>query len=57
MTSREMLSVGIDVGTTTTQVVLSQLSVNNQARMGLVPGSTLTRGGSCTRARLTSPRS
>ncbi len=37
MTSREMLSVGIDVGTTTTQVVLSELSVNNQARMGLVP--------------------
>ena len=37
MTSREMLSVGIDVGTTTTQLVLSQLSVTNQARMGLVP--------------------
>ncbi len=32
-----MLSVGIDVGTTTTQVVLSDLSVTNQARMGRVP--------------------
>lgn len=37
MASREMLSVGIDVGTTTTQLVLSELSVTNQARMGLVP--------------------
>lgn len=37
MTSRDMLSVGIDVGTTTTQLVLSELSVTNQARMGLVP--------------------
>ncbi len=37
MTSREMLSVGIDVGTTTTQLVLSRLTVTNQARMGLVP--------------------
>ncbi|PID96676.1 MAG: hypothetical protein CSA83_02975 [Actinomycetales bacterium] len=37
MSSREMLSVGIDVGTTTTQVVVSQLSVTNQARAGLVP--------------------
>lgn len=37
MTSREMVSVGIDVGTTTTQLVLSELSVSNQARPGLVP--------------------
>lgn len=37
MTSRDMLSVGIDVGTTTTQLVLSELTVTNQARMGLVP--------------------
>lgn len=37
MTSRDMLSVGIDVGTTTTQLVLSELRVTNQARMGLVP--------------------
>ena len=37
MSSREMLSVGIDVGTTTTQLVLSELTVTNQARMGLVP--------------------
>lgn len=37
MTSRDMLSVGIDVGTTTSQLVLSELTVSNQARMGLVP--------------------
>ncbi|HRW02276.1 MAG TPA: ethanolamine ammonia-lyase reactivating factor EutA [Tetrasphaera sp.] len=37
MTSRELLSVGIDVGTTTTQLVLSELTVTNQARAGLVP--------------------
>lgn len=35
--SREMLSVGIDVGTTTTQVVLSRLTVRNSRRLGLVP--------------------
>lgn len=32
-----MLSVGIDIGTTTSQLVLSRLSVTNQARAGLVP--------------------
>lgn len=32
-----MLSVGIDVGTTTTQVVISRLTVTNQARAGFVP--------------------
>jgi ethanolamine utilization protein EutA len=32
-----MLSVGIDVGTTTTQVVLSRLTVRNTRRIGLVP--------------------
>lgn len=37
MAVREMLSVGIDVGTTTSQLVLSRLGVSNQARMGLVP--------------------
>ncbi|MFV0429433.1 MAG: ethanolamine ammonia-lyase reactivating factor EutA [Arachnia sp.] len=37
MQTREMLSVGIDVGTTTTQLVLSRLSLTNQARLGLVP--------------------
>ena len=37
MSGRDMTSVGIDVGTTTTQVVLSELTVTNQARMGLVP--------------------
>jgi ethanolamine utilization protein EutA len=35
--TREMLSVGIDVGTTTTQVVFSRLTVRNTARLGLVP--------------------
>lgn len=35
--TRQMLSVGIDIGTTTSQLVLSRLSVSNQARMGLVP--------------------
>ena len=35
--SRELLSVGIDVGTTTTQVVFSRLRVRNVARLGLVP--------------------
>ncbi|MCL3859798.1 ethanolamine ammonia-lyase reactivating factor EutA [Actinotalea sp. K2] len=32
-----MLSVGIDVGTTTTQVVLSRLTVRNSRRLGFVP--------------------
>lgn len=32
-----MLSVGIDVGTTTSQVVVSRLSVANRARVGSVP--------------------
>ncbi|GAA1542178.1 ethanolamine ammonia-lyase reactivating factor EutA [Nocardioides humi] len=32
-----MLSVGIDVGTTTTQVVFSRLTVRNSRRLGLVP--------------------
>ena len=35
--SREVLSVGIDVGTTTTQVVFSQLSLQDVARPGQVP--------------------
>lgn len=35
--TREMLSVGIDIGTTTSQLVLSRLTVSNQARAGLVP--------------------
>lgn len=37
MTTREMLSVGIDVGTTTSQVVFSRLTVRNSHRLGLVP--------------------
>jgi ethanolamine utilization protein EutA len=36
-TTREMLSVGIDVGTTTTQVVFSRLTVRNSNRFGLIP--------------------
>jgi ethanolamine utilization protein EutA len=35
--TRQMLSVGIDVGTTTTQVVFSRLTVRNARRFGLVP--------------------
>lgn len=35
--AREMVSVGIDVGTTTTQVVFSRLSVRNSNRLGMVP--------------------
>lgn len=35
--TRELLSVGIDIGTTTSQLVLSRLTVSNQARPGLVP--------------------
>jgi ethanolamine utilization protein EutA len=34
---RDMLSVGIDVGTTTTQVVFSRLVLRDAARVGLVP--------------------
>jgi len=36
-TGRELLSVGIDVGTTTTQIVFSRLHVQNVARLGQVP--------------------
>jgi ethanolamine utilization protein EutA len=35
--ARQMTSVGIDVGTTTTQLVVSRLVVRNTARPGLVP--------------------
>ena len=34
---REVLSVGIDVGTTTTQVVFSHLLLHDVARPGQVP--------------------
>ena len=37
MGTRNMLSVGIDVGTTTTQLVLSDLAISNQHRLGFVP--------------------
>lgn len=36
-TGRELLSVGIDVGTTTTQIVFSKLQVQDVARLGQVP--------------------
>jgi len=35
--SRQMLSVGIDVGTTTTQLVFSRLTLSDTARVGQVP--------------------
>ncbi|GAB2472488.1 ethanolamine ammonia-lyase reactivating factor EutA [Xylanimonas ulmi] len=35
--TRQVLSVGIDIGTTTSQFVVSRLTVSNQARGGLVP--------------------
>lgn len=37
LSAREMLSVGIDVGTTTTQIVFSRLLVHDVARPGQVP--------------------
>ncbi|MFP4394248.1 MAG: ethanolamine ammonia-lyase reactivating factor EutA [Anaerolineales bacterium] len=37
VTGREMISVGIDVGTTTTQIVFSRLQVQDVARLGQVP--------------------
>lgn len=40
--ARSLLSVGIDVGTTTTQVVFSRLRVNNVARPGQIPRITIT---------------
>lgn len=40
--SREMLSVGIDVGTTTAQVVFSRLEVADAARPGRVPQFNVT---------------
>jgi ethanolamine utilization protein EutA len=35
--ARELVSVGIDVGTTTTQIVFSRLTVRNAHRFGMVP--------------------
>ena len=37
MPGQQVLSVGIDVGTTTSQMVVSRLTVANRARVGLVP--------------------
>ena len=34
---RDMVSVGIDIGTTTTQIIFSQLSLVNVARAGQIP--------------------
>lgn len=35
--NRSLLSVGIDIGTTTTQIVFSRLSLTNSARLGQIP--------------------
>lgn len=40
--SRSLLSVGIDVGTTTTQIVFSRLSLSNVARGGQIPRMAIT---------------
>ena len=40
---RSLLSVGIDVGTTTTQVVFSRLSLSNVARGGQIPRMAITQ--------------
>jgi len=40
--AQTLLSVGIDVGTTTTQVVFSRLGVSNVARTGLIPRMAIT---------------
>ena len=40
--SQSLLSVGIDVGTTTTQVVFSRLTLANVARTGLIPRVSIT---------------
>lgn len=40
--NQSLLSVGIDVGTTTTQVVFSRLNLANVARTGLIPRVSIT---------------
>ena len=40
--NQTLLSVGIDVGTTTTQVVFSRLEITNVARTGLIPRMEIT---------------
>ena len=40
--NQSLLSVGIDVGTTTTQLVFSRLSMSNTARTGLIPRVSIT---------------
>jgi len=40
--TQSLLSVGIDVGTTTTQVVFSRLKLDNVARTGLIPRVSIT---------------
>lgn len=40
--NQTLISVGIDVGTTTTQVVFSRLGVSNIARTGLIPRMAIT---------------
>ncbi|MBL8046117.1 MAG: ethanolamine ammonia-lyase reactivating factor EutA [Anaerolineales bacterium] len=41
--TRELLSVGVDVGTTTTQVVFSRLQLANVARPGQIPHINITQ--------------
>ncbi len=40
--NQSLLSVGIDVGTTTTQLVFSRLHLSNVARTGMIPRVTIT---------------
>ena len=37
MNTRQLLSVGIDIGTTTTQVIFSRLELVNRAAVSQVP--------------------
>jgi ethanolamine utilization protein EutA len=40
--SRDLLSVGVDVGTTTTQIIFSRLSLMDVARPGQIPRINIT---------------
>lgn len=40
--SHSLLSVGIDIGTTTTQIVFSRLALADVARPGQIPRMTIT---------------
>ena len=47
----ELLSVGLDVGTTSTQMVVSRLEVSNRASGFSVPEFTIGKRASATRRR------